>query len=157
MAIAITLKEYLADAGVSYELLKHSPTRDSTQTAEVAHIPGEYLAKAVMLEDEDGRYLLAIIPSNHHVDLGKLHRQFKIQLGLTTEVELGKVFDDCEEGAIPPVGEAYGIDVMLDSSLDECPDVYFEGGDHVHLVHIKGEDFRHLMPHARHARFSTPE
>lgn len=156
MAIAITLKEYLADAGVSYEILKHSPTRDSTQTAAIAHIPGEHLAKAVMLEDEDGRYLLAIIPSNQHVDLGELHRQFHILLGLATEAELDKVFDDCEPGAVPPVGEAYGIDVMLDNSLEECPDVYFEGGDHVHLVHLNGKDFRQLMPRAIHASFAMP-
>ena len=156
MAIAITLKEYLANAGVNYELLKHSPTQDSTQTARIAHIPAEHLAKAVMLEDEDGRYLLAIIPSNHHVDLGKIHRQFKIQIGLATEAELATVFDDCTQGAIPPIGEAYGIDVMLDTRLDACPDVYFEGGDHVHLVHINGKDFTQLMSHARHASFATP-
>lgn len=156
MAIAMTLKEYLADAGVSYELLKHSPTGDSTQTAEVAHIPSELLAKAVFLEDEDGRYLLAIIPSNLHVDLTKLQQQFKIQLELASEAEISDIFDDCAPGAIPPVGEAYGVDAMLDESLEACPDVYFEGGDHVHLVHLRGEDFKQLQAHAVHASFTKP-
>jgi len=156
MAIAITLKEYLTDAGVSYELLKHSPTNDSTQTAEVSHIPGEYLAKAVMLEDEDGRYLLAIVPSDQHIDLAKLQQLYKIRLDLATEQELGEIFTDCELGAVPPVGDAYGIDVMMDDSLDTCPDVYFEGGDHVHLIHLSGKDFRQLVPHAIHASITRP-
>lgn len=154
MAIAITLKEYLADAGVSYELLKHSPTGDSRQTAKVAHIPDDLLAKAVLLEDDDGRYLLAIIPADRHIDFGKLHRDYHIQLGLATEAELDNIFEDCASGAIPPVGEAYGIDVMLDNSLDNCPDIYFEGGDHVHLVHLRGEDFKQLMPRAIHNNFT---
>lgn len=75
-------------------------------------------------------------------------------MGLATEAEVGEIFDDCELGAVPPVGEAYGIDVMLDNSLNDCPDVYFEGGDHVHLVHVSGEDFRQLMPRAIHASFA---
>lgn len=155
MAIAITLKEYLADTGVDYELLKHSPTYDSTQTAAIAHIPGKHLAKAVMLEDINGRYLLAVIPANYHVDLGKLRRQFNLQLDLATEAELAKVFDDCKPGAVPPVGTAYGIDVMLDDSLIECSDIFFEGGDHIHLVHLSGRDFQQLFPRAKHASFSS--
>ena len=154
MAIAITLKEYLADAGVSYELLKHSPTGDSRQTAEVAHIPGDLLVKAVLLEDDDGRYLLAIIPSDQHVDLAKLQQQYKIHLDLATEQEIVDVFDDCDVGAIPPVGEAYGIDVMMDNRLESCPDVYFEGGDHIHLVHLSGNDFKQLMKRAIHTDFA---
>ena len=135
MAIAITLKEYLRDAGISYELLTHSPTGDSRQTAEIAHIPDELLAKAVLLEDEDGRYLLAILPANRHIDLGKLRQQYKLHLELAPEKELQEVFDDCTPGAVPPMGEAYGINVMLDRSLEDCPDIYFEGGDHTRHQH----------------------
>lgn len=155
MAIALTLQQYLADSNLDYEILEHSPTRDSMQTAEAAHIPGRYLAKAVLLEDEGGRHLLAVLPSTQHVDLGKLHRQFNIHLGLATEDKISQVFRDCEPGAVPPVGNAYGLDVMLDTGLDECPDVYFEGGDHVHLVHLSGEAFKKLIPQARQVSMAT--
>lgn len=154
MAIAITLQEYLSDMDVDYDILKHAHTEVSTQTARIAHIPGEQLAKSVVLEDENGRYLLAVIPSNRHVSLGKLHQQYKIRMGLATEAELEEIFDDCELGAVPPVGDPYGIDVIMDNSLEQCSDVYFEAGDHVNLVHLSGESFQRLMNKARHGSFT---
>jgi Ala-tRNA(Pro) deacylase len=154
MGMAMTLHDFLSNKGVDYQVLNHDPTSASMQTAEVAHIPGERLAKSVMLEDENGRYLMAVIPSNHHVDLGKLHREYNLHLGLATEQTLGQLFNDCILGAIPPVGEAYGIDVIMDYSLEECPDVYFEAGNHTQLVHVSGADFHRLMSHAKHGSIS---
>ena len=156
MAIAITLKQYLADRDVDYDLIEHDYTAASMETAEAAHIPGSQLAKSVMLEDEDGRYLLTVIPSNYHVDLGKLHLEYDVHMGLATEGELNEIFDDCETGAIPPVGNAYGIDVLVDDSLEQCSDIYFEAGDHEHLVHLSGSSFHELMSGASHGRFASP-
>jgi Ala-tRNA(Pro) deacylase len=76
------------------------------------------------------------------------------RLGLATEGELARLFADCEVGATPPVGPAYGLDVVVDDSLIERPDLYFEGGDHCTLIHVRGEDFSRLMAQARHARIS---
>lgn len=153
MAISITLQEYMDNTGMDYDVLEHPHSNTTMQSAELAHIPGERLVKSVILEDEDG-YLMAVIPSTHYVELGKLHRQLNRLVGLATENELGQLFRDCELGAVPPVGEAFGIDVIIDDSLQDCPDVYFEAGDHLHLIHISGNDFKKLTPHAEHGSFA---
>jgi Ala-tRNA(Pro) deacylase len=153
MAIAITLKEYLADQELDYTVLKHTHTSASKATAQAAHIPDRLLVKSVMLEDENGRYLLAVVPANYMVNLGKLHNQYNVQLGLATEEEVGNLFTDCELGAIPPIGNAYGIDVIMDESLERCPDVYFEACDHKHLIHMDGMQFKRLMANAAHSSF----
>lgn len=153
MAIAIKLQEYLERQGIKYDLLEHAYTIDSMHTASVAHIPGDYLAKCVLLEDEDG-YLLAVIPATHRVDLAMLRRLLNRRLGLATEQELADLFGDCELGAIPPIGRAYGIDVVMDESLAGCKEVYFEAGDHTELVHVNGGDFQGLMTGAMRGYFS---
>jgi Ala-tRNA(Pro) deacylase len=153
MAIAMTLREYLDQEGVDYDVLEHSFSRCSSETAQIAHIPGDQLAKSVLLEDEDG-YLMAVIPSTHRVQLGKLHKQLNRDLGLATERELDLLFDDCETGAIPPIGQAYGIDVIIDDSVCMNPDVYFEAGDHTDLIHLSGKSFEALMSNAQHGNFS---
>lgn len=153
MAIAITLREYLDQEGINYHLVEHPYTDRSTETAKVAHVPGDQLAKSVVLGDENG-YLVAVLPATHHLDLGMLHRQLHRRLGLATEQELAALFDDCDVGAVPPVGEAYGLEVVVDECLSDCPDVYFEAGDHTDLVHVSGEDFQDLMTDARHGHFS---
>jgi Ala-tRNA(Pro) deacylase len=153
MGIALTLREYLDRSGIQYDVLEHPYTYSASETAQVTHIPGDQLAKSVVLEDEDG-YLMAVIPATHRVEIGKLHKRLNRQLGLATEHELELLFDDCETGAVPPIGQAYGLDVVVDDAITENPDIYFEAGDHTDLIHVSGEDFRALMGNALHGRFS---
>jgi len=54
-----------------------------------------------------------------------------------------------------PIGEPYGIETIVDDSIAEQADIYFEGGDHATLVHLAGLAFCKLMAHAKHGRFST--
>src|SRR5690606_16410102 len=51
MGMAGTLREYLDRHAVAYELLRHSRTRTSSETAEAAHVSGSRLAKPVVIED----------------------------------------------------------------------------------------------------------
>lgn len=153
MTIASSVETYLERSGVRYDLIPHQHTSNSTYSAQAAHVPGDQFAKCVMLEDDDG-YVMAVLPATRRVDLGALRQQLGRQLGLATENELAGLFVDCEQGAIPPLGDAYGIDTILDQSLVGAPDVYFEGGDHCELVHVSGSDFLKLMGDAPRGRIS---
>lgn len=153
MAIAMTLQDYLDRWGVDYEVVPHPHSESSLETAEAAHVPGDKLAKCVLTEDYQG-YLMVVIPASHEVEFRLLDEQLDRRLELATEPELAEIFTDCELGAIPPLGEAYGMDVALDESLLKCDDVYFEAGDHEDLIHLRGEDFRDIMAGAEHGRFS---
>ena len=153
MSIAVSVQDCLAREGVHYEMIAHERTRDSNHTAQAAHIPGDRLAKCVVLEDDKG-YLMAVIPASHMVDLGAVHRKLNRALGLATDRELVDLFKDCEPGALPPVGLAYGIDTIFDQSLVDAPDIYFEAGDHQALVHVSGSEFLKLMADAPRGQIS---
>jgi prolyl-tRNA editing enzyme YbaK/EbsC (Cys-tRNA(Pro) deacylase) len=58
-------------------------------------------------------------------------------LRLATEAKLKYLLKDCEPGAVPPLGAAYGLETVWDDSLLEQSDTYFEAGDHETLVHMK--------------------
>ena len=153
MTVATTLREYLNRWGVEYEVVPHMHTNSSLETAEAAHVSGDKLAKCVMTEDYRG-YLMVVVPASHEVEFSLLDEQLDRRLELATEEELADIFDDCELGAIPPLGEAYGVDVAVDRRLAECDDVYFEAGDHAELLHLRGEDFRDLMAGAEQGNYS---
>lgn len=155
MGIALTLQEYLDWEDLDYELIRHPYTVSSMYSAEVAHIPGKQLAKSVVLGDENG-YLLAVIPATNHIEFKLIQQQLNRNFSLASEEELTYMFDDCAEGAIPPLGDAYGYEVILDSSLAALSDVYFEAGSHTELVHLSGNDFRGLMSNAVQGVFSRP-
>ena len=74
---------------------------------------------------------------------------------LATEEEAAGLFADCEAGAIPALGTAYGIETMLDESLDDEPVLYFEAGDHEHLVRLDSGAFFRLLGDCRRGQFSS--
>jgi Ala-tRNA(Pro) deacylase len=153
MSMSTTLRSYLEASGQPYELMRHPRAVTSMETAAAAHVPGDRLAKTVLVEDDDG-YLLAVIPSTHRLLLGTLREQFGQRFGLATERDMAALFRECEVGAIPPFGQAYGLRVIVDDSLLEEHEVYCESGDHTELVHLAGQGFRSLMLEAQHGRFS---
>lgn len=153
MSIAASVDDYLSRSGVRYDLVAHTRTTNSSQSAQAAHVPGSQLAKCVMLHDDSG-YLMAILPATRRVDLDAIDEQLGRRLMLAREDELPAMFRDCEPGAIPPLGKLYGIDVVLDDDLLQAEDVYFEAGDHRALVHVTGEDFLQLMGDAPLFRLS---
>lgn len=153
MTIARTLKAHLDANGVRYETVPHPRTYTSSETAQAAHVPGDSVAKAVVIHHEEG-YVLAVVPSSHRVDLSTLQEVIHRRMGLASEQDLDELFPDCDRGAAPPVGPAYGVPTVMDDSLRGRDTIWFEGGDHRTLVKISGADFDRLMAGARHAVFS---
>lgn len=153
MAVAISLERYLIENRVRYDVMTHRPTKYSMATAHAAGVPAGRFAKSVVLYDER-TYLVAVIPATHRLQLGRLRMQLARAVRLATAAEVQVLFSDCAEGAIPPVGSAYGLEVIIDDSLNEQPEIFFEGGDHQELIHVAGADFRRLLPNALHGRFS---
>ncbi|MFC1536740.1 aminoacyl-tRNA deacylase [Pseudomonadota bacterium] len=153
MAISNTLKHYLDRSAIAYETVEHPFTTSSQKTAEVAHVSGRRLAKGVLLYDQQG-YLLAVLPSPLHINIDELNEMLNRNLGLVDEEEIAQLFPDCEPGAIPPVGEPFKLEVVLDIHLCEEPDIYFEGGDHVDLVRVGGTDFQTLLKGAEQLCFA---
>ncbi|MES9935854.1 MAG: YbaK/EbsC family protein [Sedimenticola sp.] len=155
MAIAKRLLEYLKQHDVNYRLVKHPRTGSSMETAEQAHVSGDALAKGVVVR-EDSEFLLVVVPSDYHVELDSLKKMLGREVMLAVEGELGSLFTDCEVGAVPPVGEPYGLVTIWDpnTTLGSEEHVYFEAGDHEHLVAVSGRQFHELMAHAERGEFS---
>jgi len=154
MAIATTLSGYLDSRGAVYSVLKHRHTASSLETAEAADVPGDQLAKPVVLHDDRG-YVMAVIPATHKARLGVISRLMDRELGMAREEELKTLFGDCELGAVPVVGDAYDVEMVWDDSLTTIPDVYFESGDHEILIHMQSEDFKQLMKDVPHGQISS--
>lgn len=155
MTIANRLKDFIDRKGISYDTVEHHRTATSRQSAIAAHVPGSIMAKSVVVHHDRG-YALAVVPSTHRIELATLQDVMEKPLGLASEDEVVSLFGDCDVGAVPPIGAAYDVPVVLDESLGDAPEIYFEGGDHKTLVHVSGKDFRDLTKDARQARFSHP-
>ncbi|MCC2616433.1 YbaK/EbsC family protein [Aestuariibacter halophilus] len=145
---------YLDSQHIRYELRSHPHSKSSLGSALSADVPLHDMAKAVMLEDHDGKHMMAILPCDYKVSLralqDELHRDFK----LVKEAKVYQLFTDCDSGAVPPVPQAYHMEAIYDEALEECNTVYLECGDHETLIAMDKEDFVRMLGNAKHGRFS---
>ena len=153
MGMALSLRDYLRSMNSSHETLTHPHADRSNYVAKSAHIPGAKLAKGVLLASGTG-YMLAVIPADHRLDIHKIENIIKEKVDMASEGEVEMIFNDCDPGAVPPVGQAYGLTVFLDDHLADCDDIYLEGGDHESLVHMEADNFRHVMQRAVYGDFT---
>ena len=156
MSIAPTLQNYLGSENIRYDAIPHQPTMSSTHTAQACHVSGDRLAKGVVLR-RDGGYLLAVVPASHHIRLSELRSQFGDNLELAEESEIGQLFPDCARGAVPAIGQCYGLPLVVDDCIALEPEIYVEAGDHETLLHMDHSQFSHLTVNARHGRFSEKQ
>jgi len=155
MNIASKLENYLLKREVEFHVVTHPHSEYSMETAEKAHVPGDALAKGVLVKDEDG-YLLVVLPADFHIEIEALRKLLGQEVSMVDEATLGEVFSDCELGAVPPVGMAYDVKTIWDpkSSLGQLDEVFFEAGDHQTLVQMSGTQFHELMSPAERGKFS---
>lgn len=143
MTIAPSLKTYLYNTRVDFSLIDH-PRRPTTEAAaRAANIPAHRTAKSVVVRHADG-YAMAVLPATRHVNLPALQDLLHYRLGLASEDELAELFRDCDVGAVPPVGQVYGLKTVVDFQLDDSEPVWFEAGDHHTMVRVSGRDFCRL-------------
>jgi len=155
MGVAITLESFLKTKAIDYELKEHSYTEGSFHTAQVAEVPSHHLVKGVVFRDEDLHYTMAVIPADHRILRHTLNQLLDRHLEMADEDELDDIFFDCEHGAIPSFGQAYGLNIIWDESLSSCSDLWIEAGDHEHLIHLNSQDFQRLMKNHMHDHISV--
>jgi Ala-tRNA(Pro) deacylase len=153
MAIAKTLINYLKERGVDYQLVEHAHTPTAAASAHASHLPAHQVAKAVVLKD-DGGYVVSVLPANHSLEIGWVNDALERELEMACEDEFKKLFSDCETGAVPALGAAYGLKVIWDDELAYTADIYIEAGDHEHLIWLERRDFKKLMSGLPHTIIS---
>lgn len=153
MAIAKTVQAYLTQHKIKIELVPHPKTYSTHDTAEEAHVRDDHIAKAIIVQDAKG-YAMAVIPGSNWLKLEGLQEETDRDFQLADEQDIDSLFEDCQSGAIPPLGPAYDIETFLDEQLLSLANVYFEAGDHEQLVHVSGTDFNIMLKGVRHGFFS---
>lgn len=145
MSISLKLKEYLDRENVPYQPRVHPTAYTSQEIAAAAHIPGNEMAKTVILKS-DGGLVMAVLSANHSVDLETLQSATRSgTLRLATEDEFRNAFPTCEVGAMPPFGNIFGVPVYCDTALERDDEIEFNAGSHHDTIRMKFADFRRLV------------
>lgn len=139
------LKEYLDSNAIKYVTIDHSPAFTAQEIAASAHIPGQVLAKSVVLRVDD-EVALGVLPASYQIDLDRLRHEIGARsVKLATESEFKNRFPGCEVGAMPPFGNLYAMKVYVDETLAEDEEIAFNAGTHSQLIRMSYVDFERLV------------
>jgi Ala-tRNA(Pro) deacylase len=139
------LKEFLDRYHTKYVNISHSPAYTAQEIAASVHIPGQELAKTVIVK-LDGELAMAVLPASSRLDLALLKEAAGArQVELASEPEFKDLFPDCEIGAMPPFGNLYGLPVYVAQTLTDDREIAFNAGTHSELIRMAYSDFERLV------------
>jgi Ala-tRNA(Pro) deacylase len=150
----MTLDEFLTSRGVAFERLPHRPAYTANRVAQALHVRGQEVAKTVLLRTGGG-YALAVLPATRHVDLQRLGEDLSEKVEMASEAEMGRVFSDCEPGAMPPFGSLYHLRTIVDDSLAADEQIVFEGQTREEAVRMAYRDYE-ALEHPLKGHFACP-
>jgi len=143
MAMSTRIKKHLEENHIVFSALTHPSAQTAQGAAAVMHVSGRKLAKTVVVQ-AGSQYCLAVLPASTHVQLQALSEVIGQPARLASEGEFASMFPDCELGAMPPLGELYGLPVYIDESLITDKEIVFNAGTHRDAVRMNLADFLQL-------------
>ena len=145
MNIPARLETYLVEKHVPYTRSTHRLVYSAQGVAAAQHVGGWTVAKTVILKTKN-QFLMVVLPAPMKVDLHLLREQLPFsQLELADEWEFGRLFPDCQLGAMAPFGNLYGLPVYVEESLARQDEIVFNAGTHVDTIRMKYKDFDRLV------------
>jgi Ala-tRNA(Pro) deacylase len=145
MAIVERLQRLLDRVDAKYDVITYATAFTAQQVAHNAHVTGRRLAKVLVMRDDAAQDFMVVLPAYRQYDPIAMREATGRQgLRLENELELQRLFPDCELGAMPPFGQLYGLPMWVDRCLAREPDIFFEAGNHHELVHMRWGDYAQL-------------
>jgi len=142
---AAKVKEYLNQKGIKFVSIQHSAAFTAPEVAASAHVAGRDFAKTVIIMVED-EMAMVVLPAHRRVQLSDLREMIETpHVRLASEAEFRDRFPDCEVGAMPPLGNLYGMKTYVSGLLADEREIAFNAGTHTEVIKMSYEDFERLV------------
>lgn len=139
----MSVPSLLTDRCIPFQVLVHPPAFSAQKRAKYLHVPGDEVAKCVLLKGPAG-FVLAVLPATRQVNTEQLAAAVDGPVRLASSTEVADVFRDCECGVVAPFGTRYGLPTFLDDALAPDTWVVFELNTQTEAVRMRCRDFEEL-------------
>lgn len=140
-----SLNHFLDENHIRYRCYNHKPTYTAQETAQALHVSGHELVKTVLLI-VDGRMVMAVLPACERIDFDLFKEQAGAKhVGLATEQDIADLAPLCDRGSLPPIGNLYGMEVFVSSTVVADEVICFSAGTHTEDIRMSYDDWEQLV------------
>jgi prolyl-tRNA editing enzyme YbaK/EbsC (Cys-tRNA(Pro) deacylase) len=144
------IQKLLTGSGSWYETFEHEPVRTSEQAARTR--PGYTLqqgAKALIVRikksKKDKAFVMLVLPAHLRIDNKKVKEYYQAKdFRFATEGEVHEITNGVQPGAVPPFGNLFDLEVLVDPKLLDNQKIVFNAGDRRFSIAMKSEDYLKL-------------
>ena len=148
MTVPYKLKDYLNRNNVNYTMYYHNPANETRELMRNLDLFEKEFVKTFIVQTEDG-YAMTVLPIGRKIDLELFkNASSKSEVKLADLNQVKSLFPDCEEGAIPPLGNLYKLPVYVSPAVKKRREIVFRAGTHTDTIKMRYEDYQKLVnPH----------
>lgn len=134
-----------------FETFEHKEVRTSEEAAKVRDgFTIEQAAKALIVRikssEKDKRFVMLVIPANLRFDKDKVKALLGIKdIRFAAEEEVCSITGGVLPGGVPPFGNLFDLETIVDRKLFDNEKIIFNAGDRRFSVAMKSKDYRNLV------------
>ena len=130
------LMAYLDRNGIGYRMRTHPPDID---------VPKSEQAKTIVIQAGTHKWIVAVC-ADRQPDLKNIGQVLKASdVSFVATQELEDLFPNCDTGAIPPLGNLYGLPVLVDRTLADNVEIAFYACTQAVSLQMKFKSFVRLV------------
>ncbi|KKP71146.1 MAG: hypothetical protein UR68_C0037G0002 [Candidatus Roizmanbacteria bacterium GW2011_GWA2_35_19] len=149
--IVSKIKNILESNNYWHEAFEHEEVKTSLEAAKAR--PGYSLsqgAKAMILRVKnnrsDKRFMMLVLPGDLKFSNSKVKQFLQVKdIRFATAEEINKITEGVQIGGVPPFGNLFGLQVVVDKKLFNNKIIIFNAGDRKYSLAIKAEDYKKIV------------
>ena len=147
MKVFDKITNLLIKNNVEFEHYKHDFIHKSTEAALIRGNDIKNTAKAIVMkyyEEGQKKYVQFVLQGDKKINTKRLKKLGFKKLGLASPEEVLKV-TGCAIGSVPPFGNLFELQVIVDVHLKQNEYIYFSAGTHYDSIKIKFKDYEKVV------------
>ncbi|MDO8503560.1 MAG: YbaK/EbsC family protein [bacterium] len=120
--------DFLNSKKIKYEIVSHKTVYTAFDKASTLKVKPSVIGKTLILKTIKG-LVMALIPGNRNLDRNKFRKIAKIKKAdFVSETIIKNRFKGIKLGAIPPLGELWGLPIFIDRGLLKEKSIFINSG-----------------------------
>jgi prolyl-tRNA editing enzyme YbaK/EbsC (Cys-tRNA(Pro) deacylase) len=149
--VSVQIIDLLRKNDLWFETFEHEPVRTSEDAAKIRHgyslhQGAKTLIMQIKISNVGRKFVMLVVPGDLQFDNVKVKELFGAkEIRFATETEVATLTNGVLPGGIPPFGNLFGLEVIVDPRLFENEKIIFNAGDRRISIGMKSADYRKLV------------